>query len=285
MGGDNENYDDGDDDDDEATGSPSSEFFQEPEPMVIDDKISFSNSFGIRKRSLAAQVVSKKTKIKRAGTEGEVEITRNAWEGLPILSEPKDEMQLTRVKRIKNSYYHYRNPGKGVVIYAYETGCIVNHPEFEGTKFQDWISSGWFPGEEGADPWFEGPHGTTVVDKIAGKYGGIAQEAEIVVVSYIDGNQQVDYDTLLDALLKMYDHIRLHNNGRPCVINMATVLYTYETEDSDPDADIDRAMKKSYEDILGELLKLENVIIVTSAGNEDPVSWTTSDNLIRRSGT
>ncbi|KAF3909605.1 hypothetical protein AA313_de0206275 [Arthrobotrys entomopaga] len=207
-------------------------------------------------------------KDKRTVTGDEVEITRNAWSGLPIFPDPRDEMQLNRVERIRTSYYHYMNPGEGVIVYVYDTGCRVNHPEFENTKFQDWITGGSFPGEEGANVWADGPHRTTIVNKIAGKNGGIAQEAEIVVASIVDENQIITHEMVhvLDTLLKMYDHIRSQNADRPCVINIVAALITDEPEDTHPKANFESAMAKAFQDILTKLLKLENVIIVACAG-------------------
>ncbi|KAK6529983.1 Secreted subtilisin-like serine protease sub4 [Orbilia ellipsospora] len=263
----------------------SSRRYQTSEPFIIQDQRSDvsrqprtpefkddSTPPAVRKRSAYAQTGGRHKKLKPTEPEGEVEVTRNAWDGLPVLSVPRDEMQLTQNERIKYSYYHYTKPGEGVVVYVFDTGCQVKHPDLVNVKFQDWIQGGPFPGEEGTDTHLGGAHGTTIVDKVAGKDGGIAQEAEIVVVSHVDGYQDANDLTLLDSLLKMYDHIRSRNANRPCVVQLA-IIFTRDEEElvrTDSVGVFARATTEAFGDALKELLKLENVILVASAGNLDP---------------
>ncbi|KAK6343935.1 subtilisin-like serine protease [Orbilia brochopaga] len=188
-----------------------------------------------------------------------VEVTRNAYKGLPVLSEPR-ELTWAKIPRIGASYYHYKNPGKGVVVYVIDTGLDEDHAESEHAHIQDWVFTDPFPPDKG-DDYHQFYHGTSMVGKIAGERTGIAQGAEIVVVPYTNGHGSSSSFGLLRSLIATYEHIHDHNSNRPCIINMSFGL---------------RALTGSVKDgfiadtiieILGLISALGNTIQVFSAGN------------------
>ncbi|KAK6515902.1 hypothetical protein TWF281_004494 [Arthrobotrys megalospora] len=194
----------------------------------------------------------------------DISIARNSLPDLSSLSWPlpiKYHNQAQESYQIQSSYYHNKDPGKGVVVYILDTGFDRSHPDLRNAKVQDWVSGGLFPAEKGTDePLYDGmgPHGSGVASKIAGMITGVAQGAEIIPASCVDGDRQIRTYSILDCMIKTYDHIRKNNSDKPCVINFAMNL---------------RGIGESVlANLLKEFNKLRNVAFVTSAGNKSPVS-------------
>ncbi|KAK6508979.1 hypothetical protein TWF481_003745 [Arthrobotrys musiformis] len=197
--------------------------------------------------------------------KNEVVVLKNAPTGLPMLSAPKDP-GFVRAREAEDAYFHYKNPGKGVIIYVLDTGFERSHEEVEDIKIQDWILGGNFPIEKGTEsPYDRLRHGTLLAAKIAGKRTGIAQDAELVIAAQADGTGLPSYPTFFDTILRIYDHIKSQNPDKPCIISITTKA----------DFDIEGSTTKSLaagmvKEIMYKLRDLENVIVVTYAGNENP---------------
>ncbi|KAK6515901.1 Secreted subtilisin-like serine protease sub4 [Arthrobotrys megalospora] len=210
-------------------------------------------------------------------SDSDIDISRNALGELPSLSWPWPQQYRSKsAHRVKYSYYHYKEPGKGVVVYVLDSGVDPDTPDLEDANFQDWILGGLFPSEERTDINFSSdmlsPHGTAVAGKIAGERTGIAQKAEIMAASCADGHGQLQTSTVLDCFLKTYDHVRKHNSNKPCVINFSIYLPSQKARDA------------LYIDIMNEFNKLKNVVFVQSAGNgrPPPVAIAASDPRLTR---
>ncbi|KAJ6263070.1 hypothetical protein Dda_1629 [Drechslerella dactyloides] len=174
---------------------------------------------------------------------------------------------------VKNHFWNFKDPGMHQVVYVLDSGCDLEHPEMQDVFFQDWIFPGEFPADEAAEYpiialnqllWKY--HGTSVIGKIAGKYTGVAQEAEIVGVVMNDGRAARSHLAVVDGLAQIYDHIKKYNRFRNCIINLSIGI-TRDIESKD------KSYNKDMMDIMLEILKslisLNNVIIVAAAGNED----------------
>ncbi|KAF3914340.1 hypothetical protein AA313_de0206105 [Arthrobotrys entomopaga] len=102
-------------------------------------------------------------------------------------------------------------------------------------------------------------HGSKVAAKIVGRKTGIAPDASIVFVPRLDGSR-IDMPTLvLNAYLKIYDHIVTVNGNSPCIINHAFSI-SFEAP----------AVLQAFQDVLSAISKLPNVIFVAFAGNRPP---------------
>ncbi|KAK6362767.1 hypothetical protein TWF730_000222 [Orbilia blumenaviensis] len=197
----------------------------------------------------------------------EVVAQRNAPTGLSILSAPRPQ-DSGNYQRLDDVYFHYKNPGAGVVVYVLELGLNILHTEFEEVVFEDWIAGGVPP----LDPFTGEPdgnyHSGGMVAKIVGKTTGIAQNASIVFSAVMDGTNNESAFSKFDAFLKTYDHIRSRNSNKPCIISISIGFW------ADPSPLLGPTMRKkviAYQDtmidILVALTDLDNVIIVAAAGN------------------
>ncbi|RVD81152.1 uncharacterized protein DFL_009027 [Arthrobotrys flagrans] len=156
--------------------------------------------------------------------DDEVVAVENAWEGLPTLSAPRN-IEWMLDEKLSKTYFHYKDPGEGVVVYVVDSECDLGHYELLDIKFERWLGSGGPPLEFLTDVEARGEHGSKMIGKIAGKKGGIAQRARIV--------------SLRDKPTGM-------------------ILI-----DGDE-------MTKPLVEILSKLTDLENVILVSTAGNGEP---------------
>ncbi|EPS35749.1 hypothetical protein H072_10770 [Dactylellina haptotyla CBS 200.50] len=191
-----------------------------------------------------------------------LQVLRNAPPEYGLLSRPKKyDSQLSN--RLKRSYYHYQNSGEGVVVYLVDSGCDPSHPEFESTRFQDWIvSKSLLSAENGTDACNIFCHGTEIASKIAGRHLGIAPRAQLVVVPTNDSEGLIWFYTVLAALMEIYNHIKSRNLGRPCIVTMALRLpVTYQDEKTRP------TLYHAFLDLSAKIIGLGNVIMVASAGN------------------
>ncbi|KAF3941935.1 hypothetical protein ABW19_dt0205520 [Dactylella cylindrospora] len=197
----------------------------------------------------------------------------SAASGLPLLSAPR-EPELFADEDVRNTFFNYANPGKGVVVYVLDSGCDESHPDLKNVNIQAWLSGGRVPIEKGRDTVSE-YHGTAVAAKIAGLKTGVAQEAELVIAASDTRDGSGDHLAILDSLVKTYDHIRMHNSKKPCVINMSwgwstQSMWGWHLSQGHPRAseyrDIDKVIQNMLKDIIRRLAELD-VILVACAGN------------------
>ncbi|KAK6532937.1 hypothetical protein TWF281_007108 [Arthrobotrys megalospora] len=207
--------------------------------------------------------------------ESDISITRNALGELPILSWPKDveydNLGHPNRKIFETSYSHYKKPGFGTVVYVLDSGFDLSHPEFVNTDVQDWIFTGKFPAEEDVEYFEESmpvqlQHGTAMAGLIVGKRTGIAQDAELVVATRINGYGVDEAFGSFDGILRIYDHIKAYNPDRPCIINVSLIFKT--------------SVGELAAGVIEELNALGNVIVVLAAGNGKPTEKLTGNPTI-----
>ncbi|KAK6532092.1 hypothetical protein TWF694_003254 [Orbilia ellipsospora] len=142
---------------------------------------------------------------------------------------------------LEGNYYTYGSAGNGVIVYVIDTGCDTNHWDLslQGFNDEDWLFPGPMPSDEKSDEDItsegytldevyeehEGYHGTSVAGKLLGIATGVAPSAQLVVVKRQTGRNDATFLTVLDCLLKIYDHfLRKRNSGRRVrggIINMS----------------------------------------------------------------
>ncbi|KAK6516266.1 hypothetical protein TWF506_006175 [Arthrobotrys conoides] len=197
----------------------------------------------------------------------------DAWEGLPTLSAPKDEA-LLEDKRLHKTYFHYKNPGEGVVVYVYDIGFNLDNEEFRDLQLQEGVlRSGDLRFDFLSDIAEHGDHhGGLMIDKIAGKYAGIAQRARIVIATMVEGAAVITFFSQIGALLSVYDDImdRYVNLDIPCIINFSVAFTLARFDRDSPDIEYGDKLAGTISDIFSKLMDLDNVIIVSAAGNGKP---------------
>ncbi|KAK6362768.1 hypothetical protein TWF730_000223 [Orbilia blumenaviensis] len=197
--------------------------------------------------------------------------------GVPEISFPRapielyNEFSTSEVGKV--TYFHYSSAGEGVVVYVVDSGCALGHNEIKPIIFQDYINAGDFPGDPFTDGLTSGIHGTQMVTKIAGRTSGIARKASIVMVAIRDGEFLMSLASILDGLMKMYDHIQKYNSNRPCIINISarlTAVFTPTGQESGTNLRILKLENNIMKRLLERFTNLKNVVIVTGAGNDKP---------------
>ncbi|KAF3245593.1 hypothetical protein TWF217_010425 [Orbilia oligospora] len=208
---------------------------------------------------------------KREDDDFEVVALENAWDGLPTLSAPKDTA-LLKNEKISRTYFHYNNPGEGVVVYVVDGYGDLNNDEFRNLKLDGVLSAGAPPFDFLTDIQDAGDHGSIMVDKIAGEHAGIAQRARIVYTSVVEGSSSVTLFSQLGALLYTYDNIinRYVDLDIPCIISIAWQFGLGRRDRGSPLLEEGDTIAKPFVEILNKLMDLDNVIMVSSAGNGKP---------------
>ncbi|KAK6522408.1 hypothetical protein TWF281_002970 [Arthrobotrys megalospora] len=224
------------------------------------------------------------------GPEPEVEAIKSPEDNfdLYVLSQPPGVV----VEELRKELWNYKNAGAGQVVYIIDTGFDLSHPELRQTKFGDWIDVGPFPLGETMDrdetnsfhaetflSYEYVNHGTGIMSKIVGRETGVAQNAEVVVVPTSDWKGEGGAHTpIIDALIKVYDHIRTNNHDKNCIVNLSisTPLdeldyWAYIDDSGAWSAELLKEnIKYLYEDLVVTTLSLGNVVFVVAAGNQDP---------------
>ncbi|KAK6331351.1 Secreted subtilisin-like serine protease sub4 [Orbilia blumenaviensis] len=211
------------------------------------------------------------------GNSGEIVVRRNAMGELPLISWPlpipfKYEPTLGTV--LQDSFYQYKNPGEGVVVYLMDSGLNPFHPDFQDLDPEglEWIETSDFPIEKWSDDPEVGFHGTIMGAKIKGRLSGIAQSVGMVVVPTLDGYGSSSRVAMLDAMLKIYDHIKKHNSHLPCIISCSLGISIGHAVGKPGSyfAELLDIFDRQVEDLMLEFQKLRNVIFVSSGGNLSP---------------
>ena len=140
----------------------------------------------------------------------------------------------------EESDFKYRKTGKDTDIYIMDSGIRPDHEDFNGRVTTVFSHDGYDYGH-GVD----GPnHGTACASCAAGKFYGVAKEANIMNVRY-------NWSTL--EAVKAFDTILYHHlnkdNGNPSILSMSF-----------------SSRSRVYKDILKELFD-HGVVCVASAGN------------------
>ncbi|KAF3916971.1 hypothetical protein AA313_de0207981 [Arthrobotrys entomopaga] len=211
---------------------------------------------------LTASTPRHRQNLQLGQSKNQIEVIRPALSELSVLSWPK---QNDLVKEpVTSSYYRYQNAlGRSTVVYIIDSAFDLTHPELENINLQDWIDIWSFPPGRDNYEIYEtlNYHGSVIAAKIAGQRTGIAPDARIVFLPFLDGTKGAPLGVTLSALLKVYDHIKAVNSNSPCVINMAFSLPLDRTGS-------EGFLYYAYKDIITRLSELPNVVMVTAAGNE-----------------
>ncbi|KAK6352164.1 hypothetical protein TWF730_008996 [Orbilia blumenaviensis] len=189
-------------------------------------------------------------------------------------------------------FWNFEDAGEGVIIYVVDRSFDLDYPDLANTKIMDVIYAGKFSKTDLAFDIIDGMNnlrpqsrGGAIVGQIAGEAAGTARDANIVVVETEDGRGALGDgmpDPLIDALLKVYDHIKAQGPHAKCVINLSLGVSPEVFER------LDRASKLSRLDedlpaysmiegafigvlrtVITQLLKLPNVVLAVAAGDEE----------------
>ncbi|KAK6339873.1 hypothetical protein TWF718_009262 [Orbilia javanica] len=218
----------------------------------------------------------------QAATEtGQLQAVANTESGqlseMRMLSQPPEPGEAG----LEDSFWNYESAGDGQVVYIIDTGLDPTVQELRDVIFDDIISTGPFPTDEKGMGMTTKWHGTIVTSKVAGKITGAAQKAKIVFIETGDGRSIDTFEPegWIDGLLRIYDHIKSVNNGKNCIVNISfgfglgffEVLWA-----ANPRFTIADGIRSYFWDsllyVLGEITRLPNVIVVSSAGNGPRVS-------------
>ncbi|KAF3186953.1 hypothetical protein TWF225_004563 [Orbilia oligospora] len=141
-----------------------------------------------------------------------------------IISQPPD----TPIKKMNGIAYREREAGSGVVVYVMDSGLDFSHKHFDNYRNQftspsslNWLYAGPMPSDERSDdgrPFMgfgdDEPArkifytGTVTASKIIGETG-IAPSADLVAVKLQTGRNSYSFTSVLDCLLKIFDHFKL----------------------------------------------------------------------------
>ncbi|EPS45781.1 hypothetical protein H072_127 [Dactylellina haptotyla CBS 200.50] len=192
-----------------------------------------------------------------------------------------------------SDYYFESSEGEGVDIYVIDTGFEfrTTHGEFAEALARDQIKGYIFPVALDAphdkvdyDPQSTDLHGTVVTSKIIGKRAGMARKANIWVAPMVDAHKRILHVYLLDLFLKVRDNIKQETQKNPnyrAIINLSMAMGTHRDVNEMNQPKYHNSQKLSQQDrayILGisdlgdlalkSLLELDNVVLVTGAGND-----------------
>src|SRR5690348_3835998 len=144
--------------------------------------------------------------------------------------------------------YRHAGSGRGVMVYVFDGGVSMDHPELAGRVRRGYTA---FP----EDPAICNAHGTAVAGAIAGKTLGVAPEAEIVDV------KMVQCEKLRGTIRGIVDGARWaiedhkHHPGTPAVANWSFIA--------------DTAARIPALDSAVASLRAAGIPVVVSAGNVD----------------
>lgn len=242
-------------------------------------------------KSLYTKSRSRKPRAKRAlkpratYSDGVVVAQSPAPPEMVMIAQPKD----VPFPGMKETYYTYPNPGKGVLTYVIDSGCDFNSPDLThiDASSVDWLFSGPLPSDEKSDddepsnprayghfPTGNedriGYHGTIVATHVVGNTKGTATSASLVVVKLQSGRNTAHHLTEIDTLLKIYDHMYEDYQKRKDSWPGFVVVYSHGTEVLN-DETAAAALKELYEELCKAFAKpkLKGYIVVP-AGNERP---------------
>ncbi|KAK6334447.1 hypothetical protein TWF730_003662 [Orbilia blumenaviensis] len=201
---------------------------------------------GLRVRSLRRRVDGNDNSVDEPDTEltaSSIDFEETVYRDLLYISTPRNVNSLLN---LNNHYWKYKKAGKGVTAYVIDSGADLSHPELISERIVDWLFTEPGAASERDDtdasarqapdivmgatgPYYPGHHGTSVTSKIIGKTVGVARDTDIVIVKNVS-TSRARYDgwSMLDALLKVYNHVRdrsARNDITRSVIVMASGYY------------------------------------------------------------
>ncbi|KAK6362349.1 hypothetical protein TWF730_006043 [Orbilia blumenaviensis] len=216
---------------------------------------------------------------------------RRDLSAIRVFEEPFDEMKKLSqppnvgLEDLKGLYFTRKDgEGEGVTVYVPDSGGLVGylhtHKILREVRVEDYIWAEPNPDDRITDTYRNNFHGTAVISKIAGLRIGTAPKAGIVVVQCSNFRGEITTAHYFSALLKIYDHIRQYNPGKPVIINIS---WTFDMIDPTNNAAAEIKEEHlphrtstnniiqlySYH-LMGEFSKLKNVKIVGAAGNRSP---------------
>ncbi|KAF3908770.1 hypothetical protein ABW21_db0203444 [Orbilia brochopaga] len=203
---------------------------------------------------------SERSKLeRRSGDKDKVVETARSYLDLSVISQPPD-VSLDEINDREQPYHHYKDSGQGQVVYVLDSGMDLSHPEFADLPVEpEWLWVGHFHADK--EPLHS--HGTSVISKIVGKWTGVARNAQVVVVNLVDGSGDASQNLGIDALSRVYDHIKKENSAKNCIINLSWQWYLKRWQKFAVD------MARIEEKLLMAMLDLGNVIVVAAAGNRE----------------
>ncbi|ORZ31501.1 peptidase S8/S53 domain-containing protein [Catenaria anguillulae PL171] len=186
--------------------------------------------------------IAAKGKVKRV--EKEIE-----WQLYDTQSRAPAGLDRLDSSRLDGSYTYPANAGEGVDVYVIDSGCDVNHPDFEGrAKFlRDFSGEGNFDSHG---------HGTHVSGTIAGKTFGVAKKATIHCIKVFDKSGRGPNSAVLSALDLVSRTVR-SRPGRKAVANLS--LGGPKAGDGDEETATSSAI---------DSLTADGVSVVVAAGND-----------------
>ncbi|EPS38804.1 hypothetical protein H072_7416 [Dactylellina haptotyla CBS 200.50] len=253
----------------------------------VDEDLTFPKS-PYRPRGYFNQVdrvgKSPTAKFESALRKRNIDITKDDVEGIDVQQGSMDIQILSQpphvsIDELQNKFWNFKNPGKGTIIYILDSGYDLEHPEFSDMNIQDWLDPKQYPWDELNDisKEYNFYHGTNVLSKCAGKNVGVSKDATYVLARYSDGRGRASFDTIIEMILQIYDHIQRNNKRRKCVINLSFALPRRLPEywaAFGKQKSKRKQLVLDFEEYIVEvfelLASLSNVIITTAAGNSAP---------------
>ncbi|KAB5522871.1 putative peptidase, partial [Coniochaeta sp. 2T2.1] len=164
---------------------------------------------------------------------------------------------------VYNGFYRYdESAGFGTFVYNCDTGIVPSHAEFADVTISP-LYPGPFPVREIID---NHPirHGTKTMAKAVGKNIGIARRA-LALQTVWDYDRQI-LETWLDALVKIYQDIKLKRRGNKSVVNLSISMPRTWFNDRPSIAEHRSVFLDRFAYVIRELIALE-AVVVTGAGN------------------
>ncbi|KAK6519060.1 hypothetical protein TWF281_003749 [Arthrobotrys megalospora] len=254
-------------------------------PAQLDEDNTAQDYKSFRRRLTSFLRSPSKTSSSRILAEAPVEerILDPAQLDIQVLSQPPG----TTVQELDNSFWNFKYPGRGEVVYALDAGFDINHEETHNIAVDRILMTGSFPGDDGftAVAPRAVDHGTAFAAKIAGPTIGIATNATLVLGRVVDGAGYWGIDTFLDLLLKVHADIREQDPKKGYIVTTSlniqlewpgfTKSYEYLVGIGNEAAKrfYLTAAKEAVEDVIDSIVGLPNTFFVCSGGDSTPVGY------------
>ncbi|KAI9820804.1 MAG: hypothetical protein M1827_005175 [Pycnora praestabilis] len=199
--------------------------------------------------------VTSRSIIKKRG----IDLQKNADDDLKVISQPKDTPNIDDLP----GYYYDSTAGQNTRVYIIDSGASNNF-QFTGKQI-DWIWAGPAPDTGKKDD--TSGHGTCMLSKVIGSGVGVAKNAKSTMVSIADYNGNTNIESIIDALVKVYDDIALNGYGGQAVVSMSLVFHPKNFPGTDPEPDYTIAWKAAMIKMINALISV-GAVLVAAAGNE-----------------